>query len=83
MTFLGNILWYCSYFLQGFDTGLNTRYSVQHNKIILNSVPEIYSNKAYLQVFYYEFITFFKLVKIFERMGISESIYEVLVETYF
>ena len=31
MTFLGYRLWFCSYHLQGFDTGLSTRESVQHD----------------------------------------------------
>ena len=48
-------------------------------KILLNSMPTIWSIKAYIQNFYCEYITFKKYVNVFERMEISESIYEGVV----
>ena len=48
--------------------------------IFLNSVPNVWSKQAYVQVFDCGSITFRKSVNMFERMKISESIYEDGVE---
>ena len=45
------------------------------NEILVNSVPNIWYKRAYLQGFYCESITFKKSVNMFERMEIAESIY--------
>ena len=50
------------------------------NEILLNSMPNSWSKQAYIKGFDWEFITFKKAVNIFERMEISESIYEGVVE---
>ena len=50
------------------------------NKILLNSMPNIWSKQAYVQGFDYESITFKKDANMFERMNISESIYKGAVE---
>ena len=49
--------------------------------IFLNRTPNRWSNHAYVQVFYCESITFKAAVNMFECIEISESIYEVVVET--
>ena len=46
------------------------------NKILLNSIPNSWSNQAYLQGFYCKSITFKKSVNMFEHMDIDGSIYE-------
>ena len=38
------------------------------------------TNQAYMQGFYYETINFKKYAKTFEHLGISETIYKVVVE---
>ena len=50
------------------------------NEILINSVPNILSKQAYVQIFDCELITLNKAVNMFEHMEISESIYEVVVE---
>ena len=49
------------------------------NEILLNSMPNSWSNQAYVQVFYCKSITFKKAVNMFELMEIAESIYEGVV----
>ena len=49
-------------------------------KVILNSMPNSWSRKAYAQGFDCEYITLKKSVHMFERIEISESIYEGVVE---
>ena len=49
--------------------------------IFLNRTPNRWSNHAYVQGFYCESITFKAAVNMFECIEISESIYEVVVET--
>ena len=51
------------------------------NEIILNSMTNSLSRHYYVQVFCCESITFKMAVNMFERMEISESIYEVVVES--
>ena len=46
-------------------------------------MPNIWSKQAYVHSFYYESITFKKDVNMFERMEITESIYEVVVEPFY
>ena len=48
------------------------------NKSLLNSMPNSWSKQAYVQGFDRDF--FFKAVNIFEKMEISGSIYEGVVE---
>ena len=43
------------------------------NKILLNSIPNGWIMQAYVQVFDCEYITFKKLVNMFERMKIVET----------
>ena len=50
------------------------------NEILLKSMPNSWSKHAYVQGFYGEYITFKKSVNMFERMEITESIYEGVVE---
>ena len=50
------------------------------NEILLNSMPNSWSIQAYVQGFYCKSITFKKNVNMFQRMEISESIYEGVVE---
>ena len=50
------------------------------NEVLLNSIPNSWYIQAYIQGFDGESITFKKSVNIFERMEISESIYEGVVE---
>ena len=50
------------------------------NEVFLNSMPNIWINWAYVQVFYCGSITFKKAVNIFERMEIAKFIYEGIVE---
>ena len=50
------------------------------NEILLNSMPTRWSKQVFVQGFYCESITLKKAVNIFERMEISESIYEGVVE---
>ena len=45
------------------------------NEILLNILPNSWSNQAYVQGFYYESIYFKKSVNMFDRMEITESIY--------
>ena len=45
------------------------------NEILYNSMPNIWSNQAYVQGSYCETIYFKKYVKMFEHMEIDESIY--------
>ena len=53
------------------------------NEILLNSIPNSWSKQAYVQGFNCETISFKKSVNLFERMEISESIYEgVLKSSY-
>ena len=44
------------------------------NKILLNSMPNIWSKQAYVKVFDCESITFKKSVNVFEHMEVAESI---------
>ena len=44
------------------------------NKILLNSMPNIWSKQAYVQGFDCKYITFKNDVNMFERMDIAESI---------
>ena len=50
------------------------------NEIVFNSIPNGCIDQAYVQVLYCESITLKAAVKIFERMEISEYIYEGVVE---
>ena len=50
------------------------------NEISLNSIYTSWYKQAYIQVFDCESITFKKLVDMFERTEIAESIYEGVVE---
>ena len=50
------------------------------NEILLNSMPNRWIRQAYVQGFEYENILFKESVKMFERMLITESIYEGVVE---
>ena len=50
------------------------------NEILLNIIPNSWSKNAYVQVFDCNYITFKTAFNMFERMDISESIYECLVE---
>ena len=60
---------------------MNDKISVTKlNEILLNSMPNIWSRQAYVQGFYCESITFKKAVNLFDRMEISESIYEGVLE---
>ena len=49
------------------------------NEVFLNSMPNSWSNQAYVQVFYCKSIAFKKYVNMFERMKILESIYEGVI----
>ena len=49
------------------------------NEILLNSMTNSWSRKAYVQVFDCEYIAFKKAANMFEHMEIAESIYEVVV----
>ena len=51
------------------------------NEILLNSIPNRWSKKAYVQGFDCESIYFKFFVNTFERMEIAESIYEGVVTT--
>ena len=51
------------------------------NEILLNSMTTIWSKKAYVQGFNCKSIPFEKSVNMFERVEISESIYEGVVTT--
>ena len=51
------------------------------NDLFLNSMPNIWSNHAYVQVFDFESITLKTSVNMLEGMVISESIYVGVVET--
>ena len=53
---------------------------VKLNEILLNSMPNSWSNQAYVQRFDYEYIPFKKAVNMFERMEIVEYIYEGAVQ---
>ena len=53
------------------------------NKILISSIPNIWSKRAYVEGFDCESITFKKAVNMFERMEIFESIYEGVVEPSF
>ena len=55
----------------------------ESGKNLLNTMPNRWSKKVYVQGFYYESILFKKAVNMFERMDISESIYKVVVEHYY
>ena len=46
------------------------------NEILLNSMPNSWSKKLYVQGFDYESINFKKSINIFERKEIHKSIYE-------
>ena len=50
------------------------------NKILLNSTPNGWSKQACVQGHGWESLNFFKAVNMFDRMEISESIYEDVVE---
>ena len=50
------------------------------NEILLNSMPDSWSNQACVQGFDCESITLKKVVNMFEHMEIAESIYEGVVE---
>ena len=52
------------------------------NEILLNSMPNIWSNQSYVQVFDCEYISFKKYVNMFEQMDIAESIHEGVVEHF-
>ena len=45
-------------------------------------MPNIWSKQAYVQGFGFESISFKNFVNMFEQMGIAESIYKVVVESY-
>ena len=49
------------------------------DEIFLNSTPNSWSKKAYVQRFYFKYIDFKKAVNIFKRMEIAEYIYKFLV----
>ena len=51
------------------------------NKILLNSMPNRWYKQACSQGFYCETISFKKAVNMFERMEITEIIYEGVVTT--
>ena len=53
------------------------------NEIFLDSITNSWIKQAYVQVFYCESITVKKSDNMFERMEISESIYEGIVEHYY
>ena len=48
----------------------------EFNESLLNSMPNSWSKKAYVQGFDCKYITFKKSVNMFECMDIAESIYE-------
>ena len=48
--------------------------------ILLNNMPIGCTNQAYMQGFYYETTNLKKYAKTFEHLGISETIYKVVVE---
>ena len=50
------------------------------SKILLNSMPNSWSNQSYVQGFDYESILFKKLLNMIKKMEISESIFEGAVE---
>ena len=50
------------------------------NKILLNSMPNIWSKQAYVQGFGCEYILFNKAINIFQLMVIAESICEGVVK---
>ena len=50
------------------------------NEILSDIMPNSWINQAYVQVFDCNYITFKNAVNMFERMEISESIYEGIVE---
>ena len=52
----------------------------QLNETLLNSLPNIWIKKAYVQGFECKSITFKTAVKMFECMDIYESIHEVVEE---
>ena len=63
--------------------GLKLSYNIyvkEMNKTLFNIMPNSWSKQAYLQVFYCESITFNKYFRMFDRMGIAESIYKGVVE---
>ena len=49
------------------------------NVILLNIMPNIWSNKDYVQGFDWESFLFIKATNTFEHMEIAESIYEGVV----
>ena len=49
------------------------------NDILSNIIPNIWSKQEYVQGFYCEPMYFNKAINMFERMGISENIFEGLV----
>ena len=49
------------------------------NEILLNSIPNSWSQQAYVQVFDFEYTTLNKSVNMFERMEIAEYIYRGVV----
>ena len=53
------------------------------NDILLNSIPDSWSNKVYVHIFDFEYTGFKRDVNMFECMEISESIYKGSVEHYY
>ena len=50
------------------------------NEILLNSMPNIWSEHAYVQNFDFESITFKKAINMIEGMEITDFIYDGIVE---
>ena len=53
------------------------------NDILLNSIPDSWSNKVYVHIFYFEYTDFKRDVNMFECMEISEYFYKGSGEHYY
>ena len=50
--------------------------SEELNEILINAVPNVWENQSYLQGLYFKCKTYKDTCKIFERMEITEQVYE-------
>ena len=74
---------YLNEYLESFpEVTINDKIGITEiNKKLLNSIPNSWYKKSHVQGFDCESISFKKAVKMFERMEISEIIYEGVVTT--
>ena len=52
---------------------------IELNDILLNRIPNSWYKQAYVKGFYWKYIYFKNTINMFERMEISENIYEGVV----